>query len=229
MSTEVQEMFSSIASRYDLANDVLSLGAHRLWKHKVVGLADVRQGQTVLDLCCGTGDLAFACKKAVGQSGKVFALDFSLKMIEYAKKRAQKLSSAPIFFRGDAMNIPLGENSVDLVTIAFGIRNVDNPLECLRGIFKVLKPGGRVMVLEFGQPQLPGFKSIYKLYSDVFMPRIGGAITGNQSAYRYLPETSARFTAGKDFLNLLSKSGFEQTRLRPFLSGLAYCYLANKT
>jgi demethylmenaquinone methyltransferase/2-methoxy-6-polyprenyl-1,4-benzoquinol methylase len=228
MSEKVQQMFASIAGRYDLTNDVLSFGVHRLWRRKLVQLAHISPGQRVLDICCGTGDLAFACKNAVGSSGHVEAIDFVPEMIELAKSKAEQFEDSPSFSVGDAMNLQIESETFDVATVGFGIRNVDNPAECSREILRVLKPQGTFAVLEFGQPRLPIFREIYQLYSDYLMPKIGGLLTGNEEAYRYLPETSQAFIAGESFVSMLKESGFSEARMYPLLWGLAYCYIAVK-
>lgn len=228
MSEKVNKMFAEIATKYDIANDVLSFGIHRLWRKKLVELAGISKGDSVLDICCGTGDLAFACKRAVGKEGKVTATDFVPKMIELAKDKAKDIEDAPQFSVGDAMNLKMPENSFDAVSVGFGIRNVDDPKHCSKEVLKVLKPAGRFAVLEFGQPTLPIFSSFYRFYSDHIMPKIGGLLTGNEDAYRYLPETSKEFIAGESFLNMLKESGFSNAKMYPLLWGLAYCYIAEK-
>lgn len=229
MSQSVQEMFARIAGRYDLANDVLSFGIHRLWRKKLVNLLNLNQGAKVLDLCCGTGDLAFVCANKIGKTGRVIAMDFVPQMLEYAKTKAVSRSFDNVdFIHGDAMKIPAKDGLFDASTIGFGIRNVDDPLTCLNEINRCLKPGGMLGVLEFGQPNFPGFKQLYRFYSDKIMPIIGGVITGDKSAYTYLPETSKKFVAGNEFLELMRKAGFSEVKLHPLLTGLAYCYTGKK-
>jgi len=228
MSEKVQKMFADIATKYDFANDVLSFGIHRLWRKKLVKLAGISKGDRVLDLCCGTGDLAFASNDIVGEKGSVKAIDFVPEMIELAKEKASKDERSPEFSVGDAMNLTMPENSFDAVSVGFGIRNVDDPAKCSREVLKVLKSGGKFAVLEFGQPTLPIFSNFYRFYSDHIMPKIGGLLTGNEDAYRYLPETSKEFIAGEDFLKMLKENGFSKAVMHPLLWGLAYCYIAEK-
>lgn len=228
MSDAVQEMFSRIAWRYDCANDVLSLGMHRLWPGKVVAAAAVPAGGTVVDLCTGTGELAFAAASALGPDGKVFGLDFTSSMLELAKRKQQQRSSkraAPIeFLIGDAQSVPLPDAVADAVLIGFGIRNVDEPFSCLCEMRRLLKVGGRAVVLEFGQPKFPVFAQVYQAYCKFLMPAIGGLITGNREAYAYLPETSKHFPAGRVFCEVMRAIGFEQVAAEPLMSGLAYIY-----
>ena len=232
MSREVQGMFAKIARRYDLANDVLSLGIHRWWRDRAVRSADIKVGQRVLDLCTGTGDQAFALARVVGQSGMVAGLDFVPDMLALAEqKSATRLNgngAHPHFLQGDASVLPFRSELFDAVTISFGIRNVDDPLACLKEIYRVLRPGGRVMVLEFGRPRAPGFAQIYNLYSRYVMPQLGGALTGNRAAYEYLPRTAKAFPDGFDFLELLRRANFQCLEFKPLLSGLAYIYCAQR-
>jgi len=230
LSREVQSMFGRIAERYDLTNDVLSLGIHRAWRKVAVRFVGVSEGERVLDLCTGTGDQAFALAQQVGRSGWVAGLDFVPRMLELAQLKDR--GRVPVlqipFIQGDATSLPFGDEQFDLVTISFGIRNVDDPLLCLQEILRVLRPGGRVMVLEFGRPQAPIFGRIYELYSKFVMPILGGVLTGDRSAYEYLPKTAAAFPDGFDFIELLRQANFRCLRFKPLMSGLAYVYSANR-
>ena len=227
MSEQVQQMFASIASRYDCANDVLSFGIHRLWRQKAIRLAKIPQGAKVLDLCCGTGDFAFALASMLGESSEVIAMDFVPQMLELAekKKRAHPAHRNIHFSQGDAMNISLASDSVDAVTIGFGIRNVDDPAICLQEIKRVLSSDGTACILEFGQVKWPGFAPLFNWYSDRIMPILGGLVTGNRDAYRYLPETSRQFPSGTRFLEIMESSGLNSCQAHPLLGGLAYVYI----
>jgi demethylmenaquinone methyltransferase/2-methoxy-6-polyprenyl-1,4-benzoquinol methylase len=235
MSLAIQEMFQSVAWRYDLANDVLSFGTHHFWKRLAVKKTDIKAGYHALDLCTGTGDIAFLLAKAAAPNGKITAIDFSSRMLDLAKKKYAQLMAkqrfskriAPIdFILGDVCEIPLPDNSVDVVTIGFGIRNVDDPIRCLNEVKRVLKPEGKLVVLEFGQPKLAGFSSVYQFYSKFIMPSIGGFITGNREAYQYLPRTSAQFPAGERFMSLLQQAGLSAQKSISLFAGIAYIYLA---
>lgn len=226
MSEKVHSMFASIARRYDVANDVLSLGVHRLWRKKAVALAKVQKGERVLDLCTGTGDFAFELAKTVGENGSVVALDFVSEMLELAKEKQVKFGLPNIsFVQGDACSLPFTDGEFSAATIGFGIRNVDLVETCLSEIRRVLKPEGRAVILEFGKPRLPIFSAIYRFYSKHLMPTIGGLLTGNKEAYVYLPETSAAFPDRGEFLELMLKAGFEECRFVSLFGGIAYIYL----
>jgi demethylmenaquinone methyltransferase/2-methoxy-6-polyprenyl-1,4-benzoquinol methylase len=225
MSTEVRQMFSSIATRYDVTNEVLSLGIHRLWRRKAVRLSGAKPGDAVLDCATGTGDLALAFKRQVGEAGRVVGTDFCKEMLDSAPAKAEREGLRVEFQVADAMALPFADNSFDVASIAFGIRNVDDPVKCLSEMARVVRPGGRVVVLEFGQPT-GLFGALFRFYSKVVMPRIGGLLTGNRAAYEYLPRTSASFPAGDRFLALMEQSGgYKEKVAHPLTFGTSYVYV----
>ncbi len=225
MSTQVRQMFAQIAPRYDLANEVLSLGIHRSWRRVAVAESGVRPGQSVLDCATGTGDLALAFKRAVGPTGKVIGTDFCAEMLAVAPQKALRAKLQVEFEVADATALPYPVASFDISAIAFGIRNVDDPMRCLRELARVTRPGGRVVVLEFGQPR-GAFGGLFRLYSAKVMPWLGGALTGQRSAYEYLPRTAASFPSGDRFLSLMREaSAFSELKARPLTFGTAYVYV----
>ena len=225
MSTEVRQMFSSIATRYDVTNEVMSLGIHRLWRRTTVRLSGAREGDSVLDCASGTGDLALAFKRKVGGPGRVVGTDFCKEMLDHAPAKAARLGLRVEFQVADAMALPFGDNSFDVASIAFGIRNVDDPVKCLQEMARVVRPGGRVVVLEFGQPR-GLFGALFRFYSKVVMPNVGALLTGNRAAYEYLPRTSAAFPAGDRFLELMDRSGSYKERVaHPLTFGTSYVYV----
>ena len=225
MSEQVREMFASIARRYDAANEVLSLGVHRSWRRAAVQLSGARPGQRVLDCATGTGDLALAFKRAVGPTGTVVATDFCEEMLAGAKPKARRAGLEIQLEVADALALPFADHSFDIASIAFGIRNVDDPVRCLREMARVVKKDGRVVVLEFGQPHGP-FGALFRVYSRRVMPAVGGLLTGNREAYEYLPRTAAAFPAGDRFLALMDEGGsFRERASTPLLSGTAYVYV----
>jgi demethylmenaquinone methyltransferase / 2-methoxy-6-polyprenyl-1,4-benzoquinol methylase len=226
VSEQVREMFSSIAPRYDVTNVVLSLGIDRLWRRVAVRESGAREGARVLDCATGTGDLALALRRAVGPSGSVVGMDFCAPMLEPAREKARRAGFEDIRFEeGDALALPYPASSFDVATIAFGIRNVDDPVRCLQEMARVVRPGGRVVVLEFGQPRgLWG--ALYRFYSRALMPAVGGLLTGNKSAYAYLPRTAAAFPAGGRFLSLMDEAGsFSARRAKSLSGGIAFVYV----
>lgn len=225
MSEKVKNMFADIADDYDRINSILSFGVHNAWRKKTVLESGAAPGDKVLDCATGTGDLAIEFKKAVGHQGEVLGTDFCKEMIEHAPAKADKAQLVVNFEVADAMDLPYEDNSYDIASIAFGIRNVDDPLVCLKEMARVVKPGGKVVVLEFGQPT-GAVKFPYEMYSKHVMPAIGGFISGNREAYTYLPETSAQFPAGDEFLDLMKKAGvFSDRRSVKLTGGISYIYV----
>jgi demethylmenaquinone methyltransferase/2-methoxy-6-polyprenyl-1,4-benzoquinol methylase len=225
MSERVHSMFSTIAPSYDRANTVLSFGVHHLWRRRAVAESGARPGDRVLDCATGTGDLAIAFKRVVGPDGTVLGTDFNADMLSFAPAKAHAKGLDISFEVADAMALPYADASFDIASIAFGIRNVDDPAVALRELARVVRPGGRVVVLEFGQPR-GVFGTAYDWYSRTIIPRIGGMITGEPSAYEYLPETAAAFPCREDFLALMRSTGrFSHERFVTLTGGIAFIYV----
>ena len=225
MSEKVRNMFADIADDYDRINSILSFGIHNAWRKRTVLESGAKPGDRVLDCATGTGDLALEFKRTVGHEGYVLGTDFCKEMIEHAPGKAEEKKLVVEFEVADAMDLPYDENSFDVASIAFGIRNVDDPIICLKEMARVVKPGGRVVILEFGQPK-GVLKMPYELYSRHVMPALGGWISGNREAYKYLPETSAKFPAGDKFLELMKTSkSFSQCRAVELTGGIAFVYI----
>ena len=227
MSQTVQQMFAAIAPRYDLANDALSFGVHRSWRKRAVQLAEVKPGMQVLDCATGTGDLALAFKRAT-LDGEVIGTDFCAEMLQAAPGKAARAGLHVDFAVADALALPYADDRFDIASIAFGIRNVDDPVRCLRELARVIKPGGRAVILEFGQPQ-GAFGALFRFYSRGVMPLVGGWLTGNREAYQYLPRTAARFPAGEKFTGLMEEANcFTRIEAHPLTFGTAWVYLGVK-
>ena len=225
MSEKVRNMFADIADDYDRVNSILSFGVHHAWRTKTVQLSGAVKGDHVLDCATGTGDLALEFKEKVGDSGYVIGTDFCKEMIEHAPDKARKQNLEVDFEVADAMDLPYEDNRFDIASIAFGIRNVDEPVTALKELARVVKPGGNVVVLEFGQPR-GLMKYPYELYSQFIMPAVGGFISGNREAYTYLPKTSAEFPAGNKFITLMDQSGsFANKVFKKLTGGIAYIYV----
>lgn len=221
----IRSMFSKVAANYDRANSVLSVGIHHLWRKKLVKLADAQPGQSVLDCATGTGDLAIAFKKATGPSGSVIGTDFCADMLLTAPDKAQKAGLEIKFEQADVTQLPYENNRFDIVSISFGIRNVSDPVKALREMARVTKPGGRVMVLEFGQMQTPVIRDLYNLYSEKVLPVIGGIVSGQKEAYDYLQKSSAAFPCREGFIDLMKQAdAFTDCSYVPVSFGIAYIY-----
>lgn len=225
MSEKVRRMFADIADDYDRVNSILSFGVHHIWRAKTVELSKAQPGDSVLDCATGTGDLALEFKQKVGDEGYVLGTDFCKEMIDHAPQKAKEHNLEVDFEVADAMNLPYEDDAFNISSIAFGIRNVDEPVTALREMARVVKPGGRVVVLEFGQPK-GLLKYPYELYSQYIMPAVGGFISGNREAYTYLPKTSAEFPAADNFITLMGRANcFSQSMYEKLTGGIAYVYV----
>jgi len=222
-------MFGSIAERYDLANSVLSLGIHKLWRRRLVKLSGAEKGQRIFDAATGTGDLAFAFATIVGPSGTVIGGDFSEPMLQCARNK-QAATLPWLFFKfADVMQLPFENESFDIVTISFGIRNVSEPEAGLRELFRVLKPGGRLLVLEFGSYNESWWLKLFGWYSRTILPVIGGLVTGERKAYQYLQESSSTFPARDEFVRIIQRAGGTvEVVFEALTGGIAYLYYASK-
>jgi demethylmenaquinone methyltransferase / 2-methoxy-6-polyprenyl-1,4-benzoquinol methylase len=220
----IRSMFSKVASKYDRANSVLSVGIHHLWRKKLVQLSEAKPGQNILDCATGTGDLAIAFKKTVG-AGEVIGTDFCVEMMETAPAKTLKENLSIKFEQADVTQLQYVDKQFDIVSISFGIRNVSNPVKALSEMARVCKPGGRVMVLEFGQMQTPIIKDLYNIYSEKILPALGGLVTGQKEAYDYLQKSSAAFPCREGFLDLMKRADcFSDTGYVPVSFGIAYIY-----
>jgi demethylmenaquinone methyltransferase/2-methoxy-6-polyprenyl-1,4-benzoquinol methylase len=224
MSQAVHSMFSDIAPRYDLTNSVLSLGIHHLWRKRTVKVSGAKAGSSVLDCATGTGDLALEFKRTVGAQGRVLGTDFNADMLSHAPAKAKGKGLDVTFEVADAMHLPYADATFDVASISFGIRNVDVPKTALAEMARVVKPGGRIVVLEFGQPR--GIMGItYRFYSKHIIPLIGGLLTGNRKAYEYLPTTAAAFPCREQFTALMESTGrLTECTYEELTGGIAFLY-----
>lgn len=226
---QIKNMFTQVASGYDRANDILSLGIHHLWRKEVIRLSDAKIGDQVLDCATGTGDLAIEFKKAVGSTGKVIGTDFCEAMMQFAPDKANKLGLNIPFQLEDVMKLSFEANQFDITSISFGIRNVENPKQALMEMARVTKPGGRVMILEFGEMKAPVIGPLYQLYSEKILPKLGGWITGQTNAYEYLQKSSAQFPSREKFVELMDATEcFQQSTYKTLSLGIAYIYIGIK-
>jgi demethylmenaquinone methyltransferase/2-methoxy-6-polyprenyl-1,4-benzoquinol methylase len=225
----IATMFDAIAPRYDLLNHVLSAGLDRRWRTRAIAELQLGRGASVLDLCTGTGDLAVeAARHAAGVS--VVGVDFAGQMLRLAqdKLRALQLTRTIRLVRGDATRIPLATGCCDAATIGFGIRNVVDPAAALSEIARVLRPGGRLAILEFGQPRIPGVRTLYAWYFRYLLPLVGRLISKHQSAYSYLPASVGTFPSAAEFSAIIAATGFSQVRAVPLTFGIVYLYVAER-
>lgn len=218
----VHGVFSNVASKYDVMNDVMSVGVHRLWKDAMMDWLAPRNGQRLLDVAGGTGDIAFRFLKRAPKAQAV-VLDLTEPMLIEGRKRAEAAAMADSlsWITGDAMALPFEDDSFDVYTISFGIRNVTRIDEALSEAYRVLRPGGRLCVLEFSQLPNPGLQKAYDAYSYNVIPRMGQAIAGDRDSYQYLVESIRRFPDQETFLDMIKDAGFEQARYRNLSMGIA--------
>ncbi|MEL6313504.1 MAG: bifunctional demethylmenaquinone methyltransferase/2-methoxy-6-polyprenyl-1,4-benzoquinol methylase UbiE [Pseudomonadota bacterium] len=218
----VRGVFGSVASKYDIMNDVMSVGIHRLWKDAMMDWLAPRPGQTLLDVAGGTGDIAFRFLKRAGE-GHATVLDLTEEMLIEGRQRAEAedMGESLSWLVGDAMALPFENNTFDVYTISFGIRNVTRPQDALHEAFRVLKPGGRLMVLEFSQIPNDMLQKAYDLYSFNIIPRMGQAIAGDRESYQYLVESIRKFPDQETFLGMVRDAGFDNAKYRNLSLGIA--------
>jgi len=216
-------MFDAIAGRYDLLNRVLSAGLDRHWRARAVKALNLTGTETVLDLCTGTADLALASTDA----RRVIGIDFAAAMLRLAKDKVRAVPAIDLV-RADATRLPLRDDSVDAVTIGFGIRNVEQPAEAFREILRVLRQNGSLAILEFSLPRAPIVRTFYLWYFRNVLPRIGRAISGHPSAYTYLPESVEAFSSPEAFVQQLRAAGFATERAVPLTFGVVYLFVATR-
>ena len=221
-------MFDRISGRYDFLNHFLSLGIDKGWRKKVVAIARAQNPSTILDIATGTGDQAIALSALKPQ--KVTGLDISSGMLDVGRMKIAKLGLSELIDMklGDSEDIPFEDNSFDVITVSFGVRNFENLRKGLSEMYRVLKPGGKAIILEFSQPQKFPMKQMYGLYSKRILPVVGGAISKDKSAYTYLPESVEAFPYGADFTNLLEDIGYKETKDTPVTFGIASIYEGTK-
>ncbi len=218
-------MFASIATRYDRGNQVLSMGLHHRWRKIAVRLSGACPGDRVLDCATGTGDLAFEFQRAVGERGSVLGIDFCAEMLEIAREKATREGLPVRFEEADALRLPYADGAFDVASVAFGIRNVDDPAGGLLEMARVVRSGGSVVILEFGQPGGPLFGPLYRFYSASILPRVGGWLTGERKAYEYLHRTSSAFPSADAFVAMMQDTGrFPDVSVRGLMGGIAYVY-----
>ncbi|MCG7572602.1 bifunctional demethylmenaquinone methyltransferase/2-methoxy-6-polyprenyl-1,4-benzoquinol methylase UbiE [Phaeobacter sp. CNT1-3] len=218
----VQGVFGSVASKYDVMNDAMSMGIHRIWKDAMMDWIAPRPGTKLLDVAGGTGDISFRYLKRAGY-GHATVCDLTEPMLVEGRKRAEadQMADSLDWVTGDAMALPFPDNTFDTYTISFGIRNVTRPQEALNEAYRVLKPGGRLMVLEFSQIPNDMMQKVYDLYSFNIIPKMGQVIAGDSDSYQYLVESIRKFPDQDTFLSMVKQAGFENAKYRNLTMGIA--------
>ncbi len=225
----IAAMFDAIAGKYDFLNHFLSAGLDTRWRARAVSELHLASDARVLDLCTGTGDLAIAASRAAPRA-RILGVDFAGAMLRLGleKLRARVLDRRISLVQGDATKIPVRAGWADAATIGFGIRNVADPGAALRELARVLAPGGRLAILEFGEPVIPGIRSIYNWYFRSVLPRLGRLVSKHQSAYSYLPASVGSFPPPAEFAATISSHGFTDVRAVPMSLGIVYLYTARR-
>jgi len=226
----VKEVFSSVAARYDLMNDLMSGGIHRIWKDAMVAWLNPQPGWRVLDVAGGTGDIGFRIAKmarARGGEATITVCDINAQMLGEGVRRAEEKGETAVeWVCGNAESLPFPASCFDGYTIAFGIRNVTHIEQALREARRVLKPGGRFVCLEFAKVEMPGLDTLYDVYSFKLLPKIGGLVAKDEASYRYLAESIRRFPAQAKFAQMISDAGLEQVKVRNLSGGIVAMYSA---
>ena len=228
----IQAMFDSIATDYDKTNAILSFQLHKKWNRELIRQVCQGNPSLLLDLCCGTGEIAFKFLLSSREAKEVFMVDFSSSMLECAKAKAQRLalSSHQIhYLQADVQDLPLPNHHVTCATMAYGIRNVKDPLKCFQEVYRVLQPGGVFGILELTRPSNPLLKFGHQLYLRHFLPLIGKWITHNQQAYDYLCSSINTFIPPQTLVNQLETAGFQNLVVKPLTGGIATLFMAQRS
>jgi demethylmenaquinone methyltransferase / 2-methoxy-6-polyprenyl-1,4-benzoquinol methylase len=225
---QVAKMFDNISHRYDFLNHFLSLGIDKGWRKKAVKLLEPLKPRNILDVATGTGD--FALQSLQLNPEKIIGVDISEGMLDVGRKkiRERKLDHRVELRSGDSENLPFEENKFDAVTVGFGVRNFENLERGLQEIFRVLKPGGMAVILEFSRPRTFPFRQVYSFYFKFILPKIGRIVSSDKAAYTYLPESVEAFPDGDDFIHILQQVGFKNTKCRSLTFGISSIYIGTK-
>ena len=226
---EVREMFDNIAPKYDLLNHTLSMSIDRVWRRRVVGEVRRAKPGRILDVATGTGDLAIAMARRI-RDVQVLGVDLSEQMLAVARRKieARGLDGRIVLDRGDAERLAVADASVDVATVAFGVRNFGDLGAGLRELARTIKPGGKVVILEFSRPRNRVFRALYEFYSYKILPRIGGLVSRDKRAYEYLPASVGEFPAPEEFMAMMARAGFRICRARSQSFGIAQIYIGER-
>jgi demethylmenaquinone methyltransferase / 2-methoxy-6-polyprenyl-1,4-benzoquinol methylase len=227
----VRGVFDSVADRYDLMNDLMSGGAHRLWKQFTLSLTGLKAGGRALDIAGGTGDLAAGLARQVGRSGLVVLADINASMLEHGRDRLidGALTASLVYAQADAERLPFADGSFDCVTIGFGLRNVTDKAAALASMHRVLKPGGQLLVLEFSTPVIPVLSRLYDAYSFNVLPWLGRVVAGDADSYRYLAESIRRHPDQHTLLEMMRTAGLEACRYHNLMGGVVALHRGYRT
>ncbi|MCM0596618.1 demethylmenaquinone methyltransferase [Periweissella fabaria] len=225
-----QEIFNTIAPNYDYMNNVISLGTHKAWRKKVAKTMPIPKGSYVLDLCCGTADWTIHHAQTVGPSGHVVGLDFSGNMLKIADQKVAELHLGKeiTLVQGDAMATTYPDNTFDYVTIGFGLRNLPDKIAGLKEMYRVLKPGGSVIILETSQPDNPIVRPAWRFYFSKVMPLLGKVLTKQQAEYKYLDETTEKFMSYQELVDVMTEIGFNEVHFERYNLGAAAAHFGTK-
>lgn len=228
--SRIAGMFDAIAGRYDLLNTLLSAGLDRYWRRRAIRSLALTGRERLLDVCTGTADVAIGAAIEAPGAARVVGVDFAGAMLAHGREKigAAGLAARVQLIRGDATALPVADQSVDALTIAFGIRNVQVTDAACREIRRVLRPGGRVAILEFGLPAVPGLRQLYAWYFLKVLPRVGRLVSRHGGAYSYLPASVGAFPWGREFVDLLTAAGLSEATGRPLTLGVVYLYNARR-
>jgi demethylmenaquinone methyltransferase/2-methoxy-6-polyprenyl-1,4-benzoquinol methylase len=226
-------MFDAIAPRYDLLNHVLSAGIDRRWRARAIRSLALTGRETLLDVCTGTADVALEARRGgsrAAHAARVVGVDFAPAMLAFGRRKVldAREDSRIALVRGDAANLPVGDGTVDAVTVAFGIRNVEKPHLACAEMARALRRGGRLAILEFGVPRIPGISTLYLWYFKYLLPRVGRIVSGHTAAYSYLPASVGTFPPPPAFMAILEQAGFINVRADSLTLGIVYLYTAEK-
>lgn len=230
-AAHVKAVFSDIAENYDLMNSVLSFWQHKLWRRFAMKKMNIRPGQDALDVACGTGDWTLSLARATGPQGSVVGLDFTREMLNVAHTKMVKnnlLDKGVSLLEGDAMDLPFGDNTFDVATIGFALRNVPDILTVLSEMTRVIKPGGQVVSLELSKPEAPIFKSLYYFYFNRILPRVGSLAAKSKKSYAWLPESLVDFPNRKNLEQMFRQAGLSDVRSYPLTGGIAALHIGRK-
>ena len=219
---KVADVFHSVADKYDLMNDLMSFGVHRLWKHYTIRLSGVKAGQRVLDIAGGTGDLTAKFSRLVGDQGEVVLADINASMLQVGRSRLldRGIAGNVKFVQANAECLPFPDNYFDVITIAFGLRNVTHIDQALQSMYRVLKPGGQLLVLEFSKAKAPGLSPVYDAYSFRVLPAIGKLVANDEDSYRYLAESIRMHPDQETLKSMMEEAGFDRCEYHNLTGGI---------